>query len=71
MLNGLAIIFVILWLAGVTTGHTVWGAIHGLLVIAVSVFIMEIHSWWLGRRLSKRPLTSPTTRPQPQEESRA
>lgn len=65
MLNGLAIICTILWLGGVYTGHTGWGAIHGLLIVAVAVLVMDVHSWWLGRRLSTPPFTSRPVPPHP------
>jgi len=42
MLYTIAVILLILWLAGLLTGYTVGGLIHALLVIAVVVLLIRI-----------------------------
>jgi len=47
MLYTLAVILLILWLAGLLTSYTMHGFIHALLVIAIVVVLLRIIS---GRR---------------------
>jgi hypothetical protein len=47
MLWTLAVIFLILWLLGMITAHTMGGFIHILLVVAIVVVLIRIIS---GRR---------------------
>jgi hypothetical protein len=47
MLWTLAVIFLVLWLLGMITAHTMGGLIHILLVIAIVVVLVRIIS---GRR---------------------
>jgi hypothetical protein len=47
MLYTLAVILVLLWLAGLLTSYTMGGLIHALLVIAIVVILVRIIS---GRR---------------------
>jgi len=47
MLFTIAVILVLLWLAGLLTSYTMGGLIHALLVIAVVVVLLRIIS---GRR---------------------
>ena len=42
MLETIAIILVILWLAGLVTSHTMGGLVHILLVIAVVVILVRV-----------------------------
>jgi len=48
MLYTIAVIMLILWLAGLLTSYTMGGLIHALLVIAVVVLLVRIIQ---GRRL--------------------
>jgi hypothetical protein len=48
MLETIAIILVILWLAGLVSSYTMGGLIHVLLVIAVVVILVRVIQ---GRRL--------------------
>ena len=48
MLYTIAVILLILWLAGLLTSYTMGGLIHALLVIAVVVLLVRIIQ---GRRL--------------------
>jgi hypothetical protein len=48
MLVTIAVILLILWLAGLLTSYTMGGLIHALLVIAVVVLLIRIIS---GRKL--------------------
>jgi len=47
MLWTLAVIFLVLWLLGMITAHTMGGFIHVLLVIAIVVVLIRVIS---GRR---------------------
>lgn len=47
MLYTLAVILVLLWLAGLLTSYTMGGLIHALLVIAIVVILFRVIS---GRR---------------------
>ena len=49
MLYTLAVIMILLWLAGLLTSYTMGGLIHALLVIAVVVLLVRIIQ---GRRLT-------------------
>jgi len=49
MLYTIAVILVVLWLAGLLTSYTMGGLIHALLVIAVVVVLLQIIS---GRRIT-------------------
>ena len=49
MLYAIAVILVLLWLAGLLTGYTMGGLIHALLLIAVVVLLIRIIS---GRRIA-------------------
>jgi len=42
MLYTIAVILLILWLAGLLTSYTMGGLIHGLLLIAVVVLLIRI-----------------------------
>ena len=42
MLNVIAFIFVVLWLLGVITSHTMGGFIHVLLVVAIVVVLVRV-----------------------------
>lgn len=42
MLNTIAILVLLLWLAGVITSYTLGGFIHILLIIAVVMFLIRI-----------------------------
>ena len=44
MLYTLAVILVLLWLAGLLTSYTMGGLIHALLVIAIVVVLLRIIS---------------------------
>lgn len=48
MLEIIAVVFVVLWLLGFVTSHTMGGFIHVLLVIAVVVILVRVIQ---GRRL--------------------
>jgi hypothetical protein len=48
MLWTLAVVFLILWLLGMITAHTMGGFIHILLVVAIVVVLVRIIS---GRRV--------------------
>ena len=48
MLETLAIVLIVLWLAGLVTSYTMGGMIHILLVIAIIVILFRVIS---GRRL--------------------
>ena len=48
MLYTIAVILVLLWLAGLLTSYTMGGLIHALLVIAIVVLLLRIIS---GRRV--------------------
>ena len=48
MLETIVVIFVVLWLLGLVTSHTMGGLIHALLVIAVVVVLIRVIQ---GRRL--------------------
>jgi hypothetical protein len=48
MLYTIAVVLLILWLAGIVTSYTVGGFIHVLLVIAIVVFLLRVIS---GRRV--------------------
>ena len=48
MLYTIAVILVLLWLAGLLTSYTAGGLIHALLVIALVVIVLRILS---GRRV--------------------
>jgi Family of unknown function (DUF5670) len=48
MLMTLALILIALWLLGMLTSYTMGGIIHGLLVIALVVFLVRVI---LGRRV--------------------
>jgi hypothetical protein len=47
MLYTIAVVLLILWLAGIVTSYTVGGFIHVLLVIAIVVVLLRVIS---GRR---------------------
>ena len=47
MLYAIAVILVLLWLAGLLTSYTMGGLIHALLVIAIVVILLRVIS---GRR---------------------
>jgi hypothetical protein len=47
MLYTIAVILVLLWLAGLLTSYTMGGLIHALLVIAIVVILLRVIS---GRR---------------------
>ena len=49
MLFTIAVILVLLWLAGLLTSYTMGGLIHALLVIAIVVVLLRIIS---GRRVA-------------------
>ena len=49
MLYTIAVILLILWLAGLLTSYTMGGLIHALLVIAVVVLLFRIIS---GRKIA-------------------
>ena len=49
MLYTLAVVLVILWLAGLLTSYTAGGLIHALLVIAIVVILYRIIT---GRRIA-------------------
>lgn len=42
MLSTIALILIVLWLAGILTGYTIGSFIHVLLVIAVIVILLRI-----------------------------
>ena len=42
MLETIAIILIILWLAGLVTSHTMGGLVHILLVIALVVIVVRV-----------------------------
>ncbi|HET9405433.1 MAG TPA: lmo0937 family membrane protein [Burkholderiales bacterium] len=42
-----AVVLIVLWLLGLVSSYTLGGAIHGLLVIAIAVFLIGIFQ---GRR---------------------
>jgi len=44
MLYTLAVILVLLWLAGLLTSYTMGGLIHALLVIAIVVILLRVIS---------------------------
>lgn len=48
MIVTLAVILLVLWLAGLMTSYTMGGLIHILLVLAVVVFVVQLIQ---GRRL--------------------
>ncbi len=48
MLYTLAVILVILWLAGLLTSYTAGGLIHALLLIAVVILLVRVFT---GRRV--------------------
>ena len=48
MLYTIAVVLLILWLAGLLTSYTMGGLIHALLVIAVVILLIRIIS---GRRV--------------------
>ena len=48
MLYTLAVVLVILWLAGLLTSYTAGGLIHALLVIAIVVILIRVIT---GRRV--------------------
>ena len=48
MLYTIAVILILLWLAGLLTSYTAGGLVHALLVIAVVVLLIRIIS---GRRV--------------------
>jgi hypothetical protein len=48
MLYTLAVVLVILWLAGLLTSYTAGGLIHALLLIAVVILLIRVFS---GRRV--------------------
>ncbi len=48
MLYTIAVILVLLWLAGLLTAHTMGGLIHALLLIAIVVLLIRIIS---GRKV--------------------
>ncbi len=48
MLMTLALILIVLWLLGMVTSTTMGGVIHGLLVIAIVVFLVRVIQ---GRRI--------------------
>ncbi|MDD5458656.1 MAG: lmo0937 family membrane protein [Phycisphaerae bacterium] len=48
MLYTIAVILVLLWLAGLLTSYTMGGLIHALLVIAVVVILVRVIS---GRKI--------------------
>jgi hypothetical protein len=48
MLYTIAIVLVILWFLGLVTANTLGGLIHGLLLIAVIVLLVQVIS---GRRV--------------------
>jgi len=49
MLYTIAVILILLWLAGLLTSYTMGGLIHALLVIAIVVVLLRIIS---GRRVA-------------------
>ena len=49
MLWTLFVIFLVLWLLGLTTGYTMGGVIHILLVVAIVVVLVRVIQ---GRRLT-------------------
>ena len=48
MLWTIAVILLVLWLLGLITAHTMGGAVHVLLVIAIVIVLVRVIS---GRRL--------------------
>jgi hypothetical protein len=42
MLETIAVILIILWLAGLVTSYTMGGLIHALLVIAIVVIVIRV-----------------------------
>jgi hypothetical protein len=49
MLYTIAVILVLLWLAGLLTAHTMGGLIHALLLIAIVVILFRVIT---GRRVA-------------------
>jgi len=49
MLYTIAVILVLLWLAGLLTSYTMGGLIHALLVIAIVVILYQVIT---GRRIA-------------------
>jgi hypothetical protein len=49
MLYTIAVILVLLWLAGLLTSYTMGGLIHALLVIAIVVILFQVIT---GRRIA-------------------
>jgi hypothetical protein len=45
MLYTIAVILVLLWLAGLLTSYTMGGLIHALLVIAIVVILFQVITW--------------------------
>ena len=47
MLETIAIILLVLWLLGMVTGQTFGGVLHGIIVVALVIFIVRLLT---GRR---------------------
>lgn len=47
MLETIAIILLIIWLLGMVTGQTFGGVLHGIIVVALVIFVIRVFT---GRR---------------------